>query len=80
LKLFLGVKLTEALFHLRPKALRRIFFDQDKRYRKIMRSSMWAGIRVILAEIVEFIFQTKFIPQGSLGKLPGLETHIPLLK
>jgi anaerobic magnesium-protoporphyrin IX monomethyl ester cyclase len=79
-ELFLGVKLTEALFHLRPKALKRIFFSKDKRYRKIMRSSMWAGIRVILAEIFEFLFQTKFSPQGSVEKLPGLETHVPLLK
>jgi anaerobic magnesium-protoporphyrin IX monomethyl ester cyclase len=79
-ELFLGVKLTEALFHLRPQALRRIFFAKDKRYRKIMRSSMWAGIRVILAEIFEFIFQTKFSPPGSLEKLPGLETHLPVLK
>jgi anaerobic magnesium-protoporphyrin IX monomethyl ester cyclase len=79
-ELFLGVKLTEALFHLRPKALRRIFFGQDKRYLKIMRSSMRAGIRVILAEIFEFIFQTKFSAQGSLEKLPGLETHLPVLK
>src|SRR5215510_3140421 len=79
-ELFLGVKLTEALFHLRPKALRRIFFARDKRYRQIMRVSMWAGIRVILAEIVEFIFHTKFSAQGSLEKLPGLETHLPILK
>lgn len=79
-ELFLGVKLTEALFHLRPKALRRIFFGKDKRYLKIMRSSMWAGIRVIFAEIFEFLFQTKFSPQGSVEKLPGLETHLPLLK
>jgi len=79
-ELFLGVKLTEALFHLRPKALGRIFFDQDERYRKIMRSSMGAGMRVVLAEIAEFIFETKFSAQGSLEKLPGLETHLPLLK
>ena len=79
-ELFLGVKLTEALFHLRPKALKRIFFSKDKRYRQIMRSSMWAGIRVILAEILEFFFQTKFSPQGSLEKMPGLETHLPVLK
>lgn len=80
LELFIGVKLTEALYHLRPQALRRIFFDTDKRYLKIMRSSMWAGIRVILAEIFEFILQTKFSAQGSLHKLPGPESHIPVLK
>ena len=79
-ELFLGVKLTEALFHLRPKALWRIFFGKDKRYRKIMRSSMWAGIRVIFAEIFEFMFQTKFSAQGSLNKLPGPESHLPVLK
>ncbi len=79
-ELFLGVKLTEALYHLRPKALKRLFFGGDKRYLKIMRSSMLVGIQVVIAEIFEFIFQTKFIPQGSLDKLPGLETHLPLLK
>ena len=79
-ELFLGVKLTEALFHVRPKALGRIFFGKDKRYLKIMRSSMWAGIRVICAEIFEFLFQTRFSPQGSVEKLPGLETHLPVLK
>lgn len=79
-ELFLGVKLTEGLFHLRPNALKRIIFDEDKRYRKIMRSSMGAGIRVIIAEIFEFLFKTKFSPQGSLKKLPGPETHLPVLK
>ena len=79
-ELFFGVKLTEALFHLRPKALWRIFFGKDKRYIKIMRSSMWAGIRVVVAEVFEFIFQTKFIPRGSLEYLPGPETHLPILK
>jgi anaerobic magnesium-protoporphyrin IX monomethyl ester cyclase len=79
-KLFTGVKLTETLFHLRPKALRRIFFAKEKRYRKIMRASMLAGIRVILAEIYEFLFKTKFIARGSLEKMPGLETHLPILK
>jgi anaerobic magnesium-protoporphyrin IX monomethyl ester cyclase len=79
-ELFFGVKLTEALFHLRPKALWRIFFGKDKRYIKIMRSSMWAGIRVVLAEIFEFIFQTKFIPRGTMEYLPGPETHLPILK
>jgi anaerobic magnesium-protoporphyrin IX monomethyl ester cyclase len=35
--LFLGVKLTEILFHLRPKALKRLLFAKDKRYLQIMR-------------------------------------------
>ncbi|HZM20649.1 MAG TPA: radical SAM protein, partial [Anaerolineales bacterium] len=42
-ELFVGIKLTEALYHLRPKALKRIFFGSDRRYLQIMRSSMWAG-------------------------------------
>jgi anaerobic magnesium-protoporphyrin IX monomethyl ester cyclase len=70
-ELFLGVKLTEILFHLRPKALKRLLIGNDKRYLQIMRHSMWAGIKVILAEIFEFFFQTRFSPQGSTKVLHG---------
>src|SRR5215216_6476133 len=69
--LFLGVKLTEIYFHIRPKALRRLLFTKDKRYLQIMRASMWIGTRVLLAEIFEFLFQTKFSPQGSMKVLHG---------
>ena len=69
--LFLGVKLTEAFFHLRPRALKRLLFSLDKRYLQIMRRSMWIGIRVVLAEMVEFFFATKFSPRGSLRVLHG---------
>jgi anaerobic magnesium-protoporphyrin IX monomethyl ester cyclase len=72
LGLFLGVKLTEVLFHLRPKALRRLLFAADQRYLQIMRHSMWVGMKVILAEIFEFFFQTKFSPQGSMKVLHGM--------
>ena len=58
-KLFISIKLTEALFHLRPKALWRIIWGGDKRYRKILRAYLAVGFQVILAEIGEFIFQTK---------------------
>jgi anaerobic magnesium-protoporphyrin IX monomethyl ester cyclase len=75
-ELFLGVKLTEILFHLRPKALKRLMFSKDARYLQIMRHSMWVGIRVILAEIYEFLFQTRFSPQGSLNSLPGTSTRL----
>jgi anaerobic magnesium-protoporphyrin IX monomethyl ester cyclase len=74
LGLFLGVKLTEILFHLRPRALRRLMFATDERYLQIMRHSMWVGIKVILAEISEFFFQTKFSPQGSMKVLHGMST------
>jgi len=73
--LFIGVKLTEMLFHLRPKALKRLSFAKDKRYLQIMRHSMCVGIKVILAEIFEFFFQTKFSPQGSLRVLYGVSEH-----
>lgn len=63
--LFWSVKLTEALFHLRPKALARLFWGGDRKVRQILRSSLAAGFRVVLAEIGEFYFLTKFSPQGS---------------
>ena len=71
LELFLGVKLTEILFHLRPKALKRLLIGKDRRYLQIMRHSMWVGIKVVLAEIFEFFFQTKFSPPGNVKVLPG---------
>jgi anaerobic magnesium-protoporphyrin IX monomethyl ester cyclase len=70
-ELFFGVKLTEALFHLRPKALCRLIAHSDRRYLQIMRASMVTGIRVVLAEIWEFLFDTKFILQGSMDKIIG---------
>jgi anaerobic magnesium-protoporphyrin IX monomethyl ester cyclase len=71
LGLFLGVKLTEVLFHLRPKALKRLLFGEDRHYLQIMRHSMWVGIKVISAELFEFFFQTRFSPQGSMKVLHG---------
>lgn len=59
--LFAGVKLTEALFHLRPTALARLFVGSDTRVRKMLRSSFMAGIRVVVAEVAEFLFQTRFV-------------------
>jgi len=70
-ELFLGVKLTEILFHLRPNALKRIAIGTDRRYLQIMRHSMWVGIKVVFAEVFEFLFQTKFSPQGNVKVLPG---------
>lgn len=70
-ELFWGVKLTEGLFHLRPKAVFRYLFNRDRRYTQIMRDSILTGIRVILAEIWEFLFETKFVRQGSFSQLYG---------
>lgn len=71
--------MTEALFHLRPVAPKRLLFGRDRRYLKIMRASMRAGIKVIMAEILEFIFKTRFSARSSLKLLPGPETHLPVL-
>lgn len=71
-ELFLGVKLTEILFHLRPKAIKRLLSGKDKRYLQIMRHSMWVGIKVIIAEIFEFFFATRFTPQGTMKALHGV--------
>jgi hypothetical protein len=65
------VKLTEALYHLRLKALWRLAAHRDARYLQIMRDSMLTGIRVVLAEIWEFLFDTRFVPQGSAKKIIG---------
>jgi anaerobic magnesium-protoporphyrin IX monomethyl ester cyclase len=78
--LFFGVKLTEAFFHLRPKALKRIFIGKDKRYLQIMRHSMWVGIKVVLAEIFEFFFQTKFSPRGSMQSLHGVAANPQIIE
>ncbi len=69
--LFAGVKLTEALFHLRPGSIKRLLFPADKNYSKIYRQSIWSGIKVFLAEIKEFIFEVRFSPRGSTQKIPG---------
>jgi len=55
-QLFLGVKATEVLFHLRPLALWRMATGGDHRYRQIMRAYLATGVRVVLAEMVEFWF------------------------
>jgi anaerobic magnesium-protoporphyrin IX monomethyl ester cyclase len=73
LALFIVIKLTEGLYHLRPKALKRFFWGGDKRLRRLLRASLVAGTKVVLAEVAEFLFDTKFAPQGSMTRLPG--TH-----
>jgi anaerobic magnesium-protoporphyrin IX monomethyl ester cyclase len=77
--LFLGVKLTEALFHLRPKGLLRVVWGADKRVRTILRSSMAVGVRVVLAEVREFLFDTNFVtvPHRSESVAPmQMDTRI----
>ena len=69
--LFAGVKLTEALFHLRPRSIKHLLFPGDKNYSKIFRLSIWSGVKVFLAEIKEFVFEVRFSPRGSIQKIPG---------
>ena len=69
--LFAGVKLTEGLFHLRPRALARLFAGGDRRVRGIRRASLATGVRVVAAEIVEFLFATRFSARGALDRIPG---------
>jgi anaerobic magnesium-protoporphyrin IX monomethyl ester cyclase len=70
-ELFLGVKLTEALFHLRPRALARLVAGGDERTRRILRASLLVGMRVVAAEIAEFLWATRFTHRGGLQQLPG---------
>jgi anaerobic magnesium-protoporphyrin IX monomethyl ester cyclase len=69
--LFLAVKATEALFHLRPRALWRVMAGPDWRYRKILRAYLWAGTKVWIAEVHEFIAKVRFARPGSLATIPG---------
>jgi len=69
--LFLGVKLTEALFHVRPNSIRRMLWPGEKNYGKIFRRSIFAGVGVFLAEILEFILEVRFSPRGSTQRIPG---------
>jgi hypothetical protein len=70
-QLFLAVKLTEGLFHLRPRALWRMLTTPDARYRQILREYVQVGMRVVFAEVGEFLWQTRFVAAGSLMHAPG---------
>jgi anaerobic magnesium-protoporphyrin IX monomethyl ester cyclase len=70
-QLILAVKLTEALYHLRPRSLARLFAGSDRRFRQIWRSYFKVGLRVCLAELREFLFGTRFVAPGSLSRIPG---------
>jgi anaerobic magnesium-protoporphyrin IX monomethyl ester cyclase len=56
-----SVKITEGLFHLRPRAILRLFRGGDWKVRRILRASLLVGIRVVLVEIAEFHFRTRFV-------------------
>jgi anaerobic magnesium-protoporphyrin IX monomethyl ester cyclase len=66
-QLFTLVKMTEAFYHLRPRALPRLVWGGDLRMRRILRSSLAAGVRVVVTEVAEFLFATQFVPRGSIN-------------
>jgi len=70
-QLFLGVKLTEGLFHTRPRALWRMAFDSDARFRQILREYFLVGARVVLAELAEFMWDTAWVQPHQLVEVPG---------
>lgn len=70
-QLFLAVKLTEAVFHLRPRALWRMVGGADGRFRRVLRSYFTVGAQVCLAEVGEFLFRTRFVAPGNLTSVPG---------
>jgi anaerobic magnesium-protoporphyrin IX monomethyl ester cyclase len=71
-QLFLSVKLTETLFHLRPRALWRMVLASDRRYRRILRAYLTTGARVVLAEIGEFLFNAPPVPARPPTYTPRL--------
>jgi hypothetical protein len=77
-QLFSLVKLTEALYHLRPRALLRLVVGGDRRVRRILRSSLAVGVRVVAAEVAEFLFATRFVPRGTLEHLSDVVGSSPL--
>ena len=59
-QLFIGVKITEALFHGRPIALWRMLTIRDRPYRQVLRAYLTTGVRVVLAEIRLFMTAIRF--------------------
>lgn len=73
--LFLGVKLTEAFFHLRARGVARLFTG-EARFRRIYRAFVGAGMRVFLAELREFLLETSFVAPGALKRVPGFPVPV----
>ncbi len=67
-QLFALVKLTEASYHLRPRALLRLVWGGDRRVRRILRSSLAVGVRVVAAEAAEFLFATRHTTLRSVPR------------
>src|SRR5262249_1536521 len=72
------VKLTEAVYQLRPRAVLRLVWGGDRRVRRILRSSLAVGVRVVAAEVAEFLFATRFVPRGTLDHFSGSVDRSPV--
>jgi len=70
-KLFAAVKLSEALYHLRPRSLARLLAGGDRFFRRVSRSLLAAGVRTCAAETAEFLFRTRLVRTGALSRVPG---------
>ncbi len=77
-QLFTLLKIIEAAFHLRPRALWRMAFGTDRLYRKVLRAYLALGFRVVVAELHEFIFKTRFVKPGTIDKRPGFPEKSPI--
>jgi len=73
-QLFLGVKLTEAFFHARPRALWRLLFAKEARFRQILRAYFSVGARVLLAEVAEYLFGPPRVAAGAVKHIPSYPT------
>jgi len=63
--LFWGVKLSEALIHLRPKVILRALFRRDRYLRPFRRRGLWQAFKVWAVEIAEFYRHTDFAEPGE---------------
>ena len=71
--LFFGVKLSDALFHLRPRALWRLVAGGTALTRRLRRRYFGAGVRASLAELWELVAH-RFVKPGTLHSIPGEAT------
>ena len=80
--LFLAVKLTELLVHVRPKTIARALFQRRRYVQDFRLKGLWHAFLMWSAEIVDFVRNTSFVKVGdatrdpkSLELLMGLSHH-----
>jgi anaerobic magnesium-protoporphyrin IX monomethyl ester cyclase len=70
-RVFLWVKLTEAILQLRPRALRRVLAHRDPGIRKALRWCYGVGRRAWLFEVRSFLFHRRQATNVSLAEFWG---------